>query len=86
MRDFPTEIQALLLGIVRSLIDVPDAATVQLNQAASPMTFEVRVAPDDVGKIIGKQGRTARSIRIIVAACAQKYKHPSVAVDIAANS
>ena len=85
MRDFSTEVRALLLLIVRSLVDAPDAATVQLNRAASPMTFEVRVAPNDIGKIIGKQGRTARSIRIIIAGCAHTFKHPPVAIDIAPN-
>ena len=85
MRDFLVEIHALLLLMVRSLVDAPDAATVQLNRAASPMALEVRVAPGDVGKIVGKQGRTARALRVIVGASAQKFKHPSVAIDIGAT-
>ena len=82
MRHFLVEIQALLSHMVCSLVDRPSEATVQLNQAASPMTFEVRVSPDDIGKVIGKHGRTARAIRIIVAASAEQFKHPSVAIDI----
>ena len=86
MRDFLVEIQALLSNMVSSLVDCPAEATVQLHQAASPMTFEVRVSPDDIGKVIGKQGRTARAIRIIVAASAQQFKHPSVVIDIGSKN
>ena len=86
MRDFLTEIQPLLLKIVCSLIDEPEVASVQINRDVVPTTLMVRVSPNDVGKIIGKQGRTARSIRIIIAASAQAFKHPSVAVDIRPNA
>jgi predicted RNA-binding protein YlqC (UPF0109 family) len=85
MHEFLGEIQPLLLRMIRSLVDQPEAASVQVNQDAMPATLIVRVAPGDVGKIIGKQGRTARSIRVIVGASAQKFKHPSVAVDIGSN-
>ncbi len=86
MHDFLDEFQPLLLLIVRSLTNEPDAASVKINRDAVPTTLEVRVAANDIGKIIGKQGRTARSIRIIMAASARKFKHPVVAIDIGWNA
>jgi predicted RNA-binding protein YlqC (UPF0109 family) len=86
MRDFLGEIQPLLLMIVRSLIDEPTVATVQVNRDVAPVTLMIRVAPNDVGKIIGSGGRTARSIRIVLGASAQTYRHPMVAVDIGPNA
>jgi predicted RNA-binding protein YlqC (UPF0109 family) len=86
MRDFLNEIQPLLLMIVVSLIDDPAAASVQVNRDVVPATLMIRVAPHDVGKLIGKQGRTARSIRVVITASAQSFKHPSVAVDIGSNA
>lgn len=86
MYDFPTQIQSLLLVMVRALVDSPDDATVRLTPGAMPMTFEVRVAPSDIGKAIGKQGRTARAIRDIVWASAQKFRHPAVSIDIGPTS
>ena len=86
MRDFLDEIEQLLLLIVRSLIDEPDSASVRINRDVVPPTLVVRVAPNDVGKIIGKQGRTARSIRTIVGPSAQAFRHSAVSVDIGANA
>jgi predicted RNA-binding protein YlqC (UPF0109 family) len=86
MRDFLGELQTLLLQIVRSLIDEPPAASVQVNRDVLAVTLIVRVAPKDVGKVIGKEGRMARSIRVITAAIAQKHKHPLVAIDIVPNA
>ena len=73
MCDFLDEIQPLLLLMVRSLISTPDIATVQIIRFVSPITIEVRVAPDDMGMVIGKEGRTARAIRIIAGAAAKKF-------------
>jgi predicted RNA-binding protein YlqC (UPF0109 family) len=86
MRDFLGETQPLLLLIVHSLVDVPEAATVQLSREVMPAIFVVRVDASDVGKLIGSQGRMARAIRAIFGASAQALKHPSVAIDIGPNA
>ena len=53
----------LLLYIARSLVEHPDDVTVTEKQGADELTLELRVAPDDMGKVIGRQGRIAKEIR-----------------------
>ncbi len=56
--------------MVKSLVDNPEQVKVSEVQGEQSVIYEVRVAPEDMGKVIGKQGRIARSIRTIVkAAC-----------------
>ena len=50
----------LLLYIARSLVEHPDDVTVTEKQGADELTLELRVAPDDMGKVIGRQGRIAK--------------------------
>jgi predicted RNA-binding protein YlqC (UPF0109 family) len=67
-----TAIKELVEDIAKALVDEP--ASVQVRQVDGEQTtvFELRVAADDVGKIIGKQGRTARSIRTLLGAASMK--------------
>ncbi len=58
--------------IVKALVDQPDKVDVQEVQGERSIILEVRVAPDDVGKVIGKQGRIAKALRIVVGAAAVK--------------
>lgn len=60
--------------IVRQLVDLPDSVDVVEIPGDESVTYEVRVAPDDLGKVIGKQGRIANAIRTIVKAVAMKDK------------
>ncbi|MFM7320757.1 MAG: KH domain-containing protein [Armatimonadota bacterium] len=69
--------------IVRQLVDLPDAVDVVEIPGDESVTYEVRVAPDDLGKVIGKQGRIANAIRTIVKAVAMKDKQ-KVFVEIVA--
>ena len=57
--------------MAKSLVDDPDAVTVTEIQG-DVTTLELRVAPEDMGKLIGRQGRIAREIRIIVKSVAQR--------------
>ena len=68
----------LLLYIAKSLVDKPEAVTVVEVQGEKTTVLELRVAPEDLGKVIGKQGRTARSIRTILNASATKLKKRAV--------
>jgi uncharacterized protein len=58
--------------IAKALVDQPDKVDVQEVQGERSIILEVRVAPDDVGKVIGKQGRIAKALRIVVGAAAVK--------------
>ena len=62
----------LLLYIARSLVEHPDDVTVTEKQGADELTLELRVAPDDMGKVIGRQGRVIKSIRTLARAAASK--------------
>mgnify|MGYP001073225388 CR=1 FL=1 len=66
----------LLLYIARNLVDDPDAVSV-----TEELTLELRVAPDDMGKVIGRQGRIAKEIRTVVRSYAQRTG-VKVSVDI----
>jgi predicted RNA-binding protein YlqC (UPF0109 family) len=64
----------LLELIARSLVDRPDEVEVTEIDGEQATVLELRVAPDDLGKVIGKQGRTARSIRTILASAGTKLR------------
>ena len=69
----------LLLYIARNLVDSPDDVTVTEREEADKTVFELRVAPDDMGKVIGRHGKIAKEIRTLMRAVAQKQgKHISV--------
>jgi len=60
----------LLEIIAKRLVDNPDAVSVTETKNESGTALELRVAPEDMGKVIGKQGRIAKSIRAVVKAAA----------------
>lgn len=62
----------LVLFIAQALVDNPDAVEVKEIEGEKTMVIEIRVAENDLGKIIGRQGRTARAMRTIVNAAATK--------------
>ena len=69
------EMQKLVFQIARALVDASDDVTVETVEREGSTALRLRVAPEDVGKVIGKQGRTARSIRTLLAAVGMKYRH-----------
>jgi uncharacterized protein len=74
-------VKDLVEYIARALVDKPDAVEVrQLADDAGDDTtvFELKVAPEDLGKIIGKQGRTARALRTLLAATSAKQNRRTV--------
>ena len=62
----------LLLYIARNLVEQPDAVTVTEVEGEQELTLELRVASEDMGKVIGRQGRIAKEIRTLVRSCAQR--------------
>ncbi|OGR05873.1 MAG: RNA-binding protein [Deltaproteobacteria bacterium RIFOXYD12_FULL_50_9] len=62
----------LVTFIANSLVDSPEAVQVNEVERDDMIVVELRVAKDDLGKVIGKQGRTARAIRALLAAKASK--------------
>jgi predicted RNA-binding protein YlqC (UPF0109 family) len=64
----------LVIFIARALVDKPDEVEVKVIEGERTTVIELRVAETDLGKVIGRQGRTAGAMRIIVNAAAAKLK------------
>ena len=62
----------LLLYIARSLVEHPDQVSVTEVEEGDELTLQLRVAPEDMGKVIGRQGRIAKEIRTIIKTVAQR--------------
>jgi predicted RNA-binding protein YlqC (UPF0109 family) len=67
-------VKELVELIAKSLVDNPDEVQVSQLDGEQSSIIELKVAPEDVGKVIGKQGRTAMAIRVIVSAAGMKLK------------
>lgn len=64
----------LLEGIAKALVDKPEEVIVKVVEGEQTTVFELKVHPEDLGKVIGKEGRTARAIRTILSAAGMKFK------------
>jgi hypothetical protein len=62
------EVKEMIEEIARALVDAPDTVEVRETKGEHATVYELKVAPGDIGKVIGKQGRTARSIRTLLGA------------------
>ncbi len=62
----------LLLYMAKNLVDDPEGVSVTESQGEDGKVLELHVAPEDMGKVIGRQGRIARDIRTIVKTAAQR--------------
>jgi uncharacterized protein len=71
----------LLEYLARQLVDEPDAVRVETVEEGGAVILRLQVAPDDVGKVIGRQGRLARALRGIVRASASR-PHERVLLEI----
>ena len=67
----PTAV-AVLSHIVKSIVDDPEAVTVEVDESGRRPTLNVRVGDGDLGRVIGRRGRTASSIRTVTRAAASK--------------
>ena len=72
---YATNMTDLVTEIARALVDSPESVSVEEIQEAEGTILRLRVAASDIGKVIGKQGRTARSLRTILAAASMKLRH-----------
>jgi len=72
------EMKDLIEYIAKALVDNPDDVSVTELEGKQTSVIELRVAKEDLGKVIGKQGRTARAMRTILGAASTKVKKRSV--------
>ena len=71
----------ILVDIAKALVTKPDEVVVSERMDGNVLHLELSVAPEDMGKVIGKQGRIAKAIRSVMKACATK-ENVKVMVDI----
>ncbi|MGM0750403.1 MAG: KH domain-containing protein [Bacillota bacterium] len=72
----------LILTIVKPLVDHPDAVHIDLDEGTNGITYKLSVHPEDMGKVIGKQGRVAKSIRTVVYAAAGSSQQKKIFLEI----
>jgi len=70
-------VKELITFIAEKLVDDPEAVDVTCREDDDSLTIELRVAQEDLGKVIGKQGRTARAMRTVLATAAGKLEKRS---------
>ena len=68
------DMRLLVEQIAKALVDEPEQVSVRAVDGEQVTVLELRVSPNDLGKVIGKQGRTARSIRNILGAAGMKLR------------
>jgi predicted RNA-binding protein YlqC (UPF0109 family) len=73
--ELASSMATLILGMARALVDHPDRVTVQTIDEPGGTMLLLRVSAADLGKVIGKQGRTARSMRTILGAASMRAAH-----------
>jgi predicted RNA-binding protein YlqC (UPF0109 family) len=66
------DVKEMVAEIARALVEKPDAVEVRETKGEHGSVLELKVANEDIGKVIGKQGRTARSIRTMLAAVGER--------------
>ena len=69
-----TKITDIVLTLIKALVDEPDKVEVTETKGEKTTIYEARVAKNDMGKVIGRKGRTIDSLRVIVSACGAKRK------------
>jgi predicted RNA-binding protein YlqC (UPF0109 family) len=72
MENTPVLMKQLVEDIAKALVDMPEEVVVRELNGEQVTVLELKVAPTDLGKVIGKQGRTARSIRTLIGAASMK--------------
>lgn len=76
-----SDLKQLLVYTAQNLVDNPDDVSVTEREEATETVYELRVNPSDMGKVIGRGGRIAREIRVIMRSAAQR-QGKRVSVDI----
>jgi predicted RNA-binding protein YlqC (UPF0109 family) len=65
-------VESLITYIAQQLVDRPEQVELKVSEADGGKTFELKVAPEDVGKVIGRDGRTINALRTLLAVTAQR--------------
>ncbi|MDD9944530.1 MAG: KH domain-containing protein [Myxococcales bacterium] len=72
------DLREIIAFVAKALVDDPDAVEVTAVEGEKTVVVELAVAPSDLGKVIGKDGRTARALRTLLSATSAKYSQRAV--------
>jgi predicted RNA-binding protein YlqC (UPF0109 family) len=64
--------RTVLEYVAKAIVDDPDSVTVEVDEGRSSISLRLNVSPDDMGRVIGRRGRTAQAIRTVVRAAAAR--------------
>jgi len=78
--------RTVLEYLAKAIVDDPDSVTVEVDESRSTVSLRLNVSPDDMGRVIGRRGRTAQAIRTVVRAAAAREGVRASDVDRAARS
>lgn len=70
----PSSLSGLIEYLARGLVDHPEEVVVEEVDEPDALVFELKVAEQDLGKVIGKQGRTAKALRTVLSAASSKMR------------
>jgi predicted RNA-binding protein YlqC (UPF0109 family) len=73
MSDLAGDMRVLIEHVAKALVDEPAGVSVNQMEEGPDSVLELSVAPNDLGKVIGKQGRTARALRLLLGAAGMKF-------------
>lgn len=71
-------LRELVLYLARALVEHPDQVAVEEIEEADATVFELKVAETDLGRVIGRQGRTAKALRTVLSAASAKMKRRAI--------
>jgi len=74
----PTPMKALIEFVARQLVDDPDAVRVSQREVGRTTVLELSVAEDDTGKVIGKDGRVAKALRVLLRVAANRQRRRAI--------
>ncbi len=86
MESSDMSMKELITYIAEALVDYPDQVSVSEIEGEQTSVLELKVAKEDLGKVIGKQGRTARAIRTTHSAMSTKIRKPAVPASTTSNT
>ena len=74
----PPPLRELVLFLARSLVEHPDQVSVEEIEEPDALVFELKVAESDLGRVIGRQGRTAKALRTVLSAASAKMRRRAI--------
>ncbi len=74
--------QELIMSIVKPIVDHPEDVQVRIDESEKRITYHLSVHENDIGKVIGRQGRVAKAIRTVVYAAAGSKQHKRIFLEI----